>query len=141
MTTIAKYDTLPLNLVNNLINLNTHTFKIILMSSAYTPSSAHALLADITNQLSTGFGYTSGGQALTSVTLNRVGGVTTFDAADVVWTASGGDIGPARYAAIYDDTAAGDPLMFLIDFGVDKTALNGANFNIRFHTNGIATVS
>jgi hypothetical protein len=104
------YDSFAELVADGTIDLDTHTFKVMLVASGYTPSAAHDQKADITNELSTANGYTAGGATLGSVTWNRSGGVSTFDSADVVWTPSGGAI-TARYAVMYDDTAAGDELV------------------------------
>jgi hypothetical protein len=77
------------------------TFKITLHTSTYTFSAAHSVYADLTNELSTANGYTSGGATLANVVLSLT---TTndakFDADDVVWTASGGSIPVWRRAVI-----------------------------------------
>lgn len=70
----------------------TATFKVTLHSSGYTFSATHQVYADLTNELSTANGYTSGGATLGSVTWTRTGGTATFDAADTSWTASGGSL-------------------------------------------------
>lgn len=81
--------------------LATGTYKVSLHTSAYTPSAAHAVYADLTNELSTANGYTSGGGTLASVTLGTTTtNDATFDAADFVWTASGGSIAAWRYAVL-----------------------------------------
>ena len=83
------------------ILLSTGTFKLSLHTSTYTPSGAHAVYADLTNEISTAGGYTTGGVTLDTVTL---GTVTTndvkFDAADEVLTATAGDIEAWRYAVL-----------------------------------------
>ncbi len=83
------------------ILLPSGSFKVTLHTSSYTPSAAHSVYADLTNELSTAFGYTSGGLALANVVVSTV---TTndakFDADDAVWTASGGSIPVWRYAVI-----------------------------------------
>lgn len=77
------------------------TFKWTLHSSSYTFSAAHAVYADLTNELTTGNGYTNGGLAATGVTLTKV---TTndfmFDSDDPQWTAAGGSIPAWRYAVL-----------------------------------------
>lgn len=108
--TFTLYNSVAELVADGTIDLDTHTFKLMLVSSAYTPSGAHDQKADITNELSTANGYTAGGATLTSVTWNRAAGVATFDSADVSWTPSGGAL-TARYAVMYDDTASGDELI------------------------------
>lgn len=91
-------------------------------------------------QLTTANGYTQDAKNLASVAVNTV---TTndaaFDAEDVTWTASGGDIGPARYALIYNNTDTNDPPVASIDFGENKTANAGTDYKIVWNAGGIFT--
>lgn len=91
-------------------------------------------------QLSTANGYTQNAKNLTTVAVTTV---TTndamFDADDVIWTASGGDIGPARYALLFNDTDTDDPPVLSIDFGENKTANTGTDFKITWNASGIVT--
>ncbi len=97
---ITFYQSFREYLGDGTFDMNTNTFVVTLHSSSYTPNaSSHTVSADLTNELSTANGYTSGGATLASVTWTRSGGTVTWDAADTVWTASGGSI-VARYAVI-----------------------------------------
>ena len=126
------------------IDLDTHTFKVQLHSSSFTPNtSTMAVRADLTNELSTANGYTATGASLGSVTWGQTAGTATFDAADTVWTASGGSI-TARYAVIYDDTAASDDLVgyILLDTTpADVTATTGNTLTIQWNASGIFTLA
>lgn len=126
------------------IDLDGHTFKVLLTSSSYTPNAGtHTVKADVTNELSTANGYTAGGETLGSVTWNRSGGTVTFGAADTVWTASGAGI-TARYAVLYDDTAASDELVcyILLDTTpADVTATAGNTLTLAWNGSGILTLS
>lgn len=111
-------------------------FKMMLVTSAYTPDfGAHDFKADVTNEV-VGTGYTAGGESLTSVTLTQAAGVITFDAADVTWTSS---TITARAAVIYDDSLASDPLICYIDFGSDQSSSSG-DFQVSFNASGIFTL-
>lgn len=91
-------------------------------------------------QLATNFGYTQDSKTLASVAVNLVStNDAAFDAADVTWTASGGDIGPAVGALIYNDTDANDPPVAYVDFGASETAVNGTDFKILWNASGIVT--
>lgn len=126
------------------IDLDTHTFKIALfLSTSNCNTLTHDQLADLTNEHANANGYTTGGNTLGSVTWTRSGGTTTFDAADASWTASGGSI-VARFAVIYDDTAAGDELVavcLLDTTPADVTATTGNTFPITFNASGIVSLS
>jgi len=133
--TLTLYNTVAEWIADGTIDLDTHAFKLALLASGYTPSAAHDLYADLTNELSTANGYTSGGASLASITWGQVGGVSVFDSADVVWTASGGSI-VARYGVLYDDTAAGKPLIgyFLLDAApANVTATTGNTLTVAPH--------
>lgn len=74
------------------VALRSATLKATLHGSGYTFSASHSVYADLTNELATANGYTNGGQALAGVTWDHSGAIATFDASDLVWTASGGPI-------------------------------------------------
>jgi hypothetical protein len=140
---ITFYNSFREFVADGTIDLDTHTFKVMLVSSAYTFSAAHTVKADITNELSTANGYTAGGATLGSVTWGHSGGTATFDAADTVWTASGGSI-TARRAVIYDDTAASDELVasVLLDTTpADVTATDTNTLTLQWHASGIFTLT
>jgi hypothetical protein len=126
------------------IDLDTHTFKIALFSSASNADTlTNSVLGDLTNQISSGTGYTTGGATLSGVTWGQTGGVATFDADNVTWTASGGPI-TARFAVIYDDTAASDELVAvcLLDTApADVTATDGNQLQVNFNASGIFALS
>jgi len=124
------------------IDLDNHTFKVLLTSSSYTPNAGtHSVKADVTNELATANGYTAGGATLANVTWTRSGATVTFNADDTVWTASGGTI-TARYAVIYDDTAASDELVcyILLDTTpADVSATTGNTLTLQWDAAGIFT--
>jgi hypothetical protein len=111
-------------------------FKVMLVTSAYTPDfGTHDFKADVTNEVS-GDGYDPGGKSLTSVTLTQSGGTITFDADNVTWASS---TITARGAVVYDDSLTDDPLIAYIDFGADKSSSAG-DFVLTFNASGIFTL-
>ena len=127
------YNTVAELIADGTLDLDTHTFKIALLTSAYTPNLAHDEYADISgSEVANGSGYTTGGATLTTVTWAQTGGVATFDSDNAVWTATGGSI-TARYAAIYDDTSSGKKLIgyVLLDTApADLTATDGNTLTV-----------
>lgn len=124
------------------IDLDTNTFKLMLVTNSYTPSASHTQKSDVTNEVANGNGYTSGGATLSSVTWAHSGTTATFDAADPSWTASGGNIGPFRIGVIYDDTSASDLLVaYCILDSSDITVTSGNTFTIQLNASGILTLS
>ena len=112
-------------------NFASHTLKILLTNNA--PSLSNTVKADITGELSTGNGYTSGGASITITSSAQSSGLYTLMANDVSWSATG-NIGPFRYAVVYNDTptSPADPLIFYIDYGYSITVASGQTFTIDF---------
>lgn len=109
-------------------NLNTDTFNVYLSNA--TPSASadvdKADLAEITNE--------NGYAAPVDIqnTWSEAGGTGTMVATDVTITASGGTVGPFRYAVIYNDTHATDALCGWYDYGSSITLQDGESFTVDF---------
>ena len=132
MASAVKYNQFIEDLCNKVHDLfgTTDTLKIALTNTAPNVST-HAVRADIT-ELSTANGYTSGGVDVQNDS-TRSGGTVTMTAVDFAVTASGGSIGPFRYAVLYNDTptSPADPLICYWDIGT--TTLNdGDALNVNF---------
>lgn len=84
------------------------------------------------SELATGNGYTLGGAAVSLTHTGGTGG--NLDAADEVFTASGGDIGPASYYAIWcntTDTITGAKCIAIKDSSSSpQTATDGNDMTI-----------
>ena len=104
------------------------TFKIALYtnSAAFT---AATTAYTATNEVS-GTNYVAGGNTLTRIDPTSSGTTAFTDFADTTWASS---TITARGAMIYNDTAAGDPAVVILDFGSDKTSTNG-DFTVVFPT-------
>jgi len=128
-------------------DLDSNTFKVSLHTSSHTPSaSGDIVFADVDAEVSNANGYTTGGATLGSVTWTRSAGVAKLDAADTVWTASGGSI-VARYAILRaTGTLNGlvDPLVgyILLDTTpANVTATDGNTLTLIWNASGIVTIS
>ena len=105
-----------------------NTFKLALYTnSASFDASTTAYTA--TNEVS-GTGYSAGGGTLTNVTPTTSGTTAFADFSDLTFSTA---TITARGALIYNDTAAGDPSVVVLDFGADKTSTAG-DFTIVFPT-------
>lgn len=115
-----------LEAVHNFKNSGGDTFKIALYTnSASFDATTTAYTAS--NEV-TGTGYTAGGNTLTRVDPTSSGTTAFTDFADTTWASS---TITARGALIYNDTAAGNPAVVVLDFGSDKTSTNG-DFTVVF---------
>lgn len=116
----------------------TDTLKVMLTNVA--PLATNAVLADLT-EIAAGNGYTAGGSVAASNTAVQTGGVAKLLAANVAFTASGGTIGPFRYAVLYNATAAGHNLICWMDYGTAITLADTGIFQVVFDSvGGILTI-
>jgi hypothetical protein len=142
MPTFVKYNSFLKNQMNGtaVVDFNTDTIKVSLHTSSYTPSaSADEYWDDVDNEV-TGDNYTSGGSALTSLSLTESSGTITFDAADLTWSQDASGFDDARYAVLYKDTGTDStsPLIGYADLGSDKTTVSG-DYTLKWSTSGIIT--
>ena len=104
-----------------------NTFKLALYdNNASFDAATTAYTAS--NEVSNSGTYTAGGGTLTNVTPTTSGTTALTDFADITFTSA---TITARGALIYNDTAAGDPSVIVLDFGSDKSSTSG-DFQIVF---------
>lgn len=84
------------------------------------------------------YGYTTGGLTVIdkSISVNNDTDEVTYDISDVSMTVTGGTFGPVRYGALYDVTND-NRLIYIFDFGEDRTVNDGAQFKIQIDANGL----
>ena len=138
------YNTAKLKIGQSIIDLDGHTFKMALfLSTSNCNTLTYDEYADLTNEVANGNGYTTGGVTMTAVTLTNSSGTITFDSDNVEWNVTGAGI-TARFAVIYDDSVAGDPLLavFLLDATpADVTGIAGDIIQVSINASGIFTMS
>lgn len=140
MASYNKFQVFTKDLIEGKHNFASDTFKIMLTNTA--PVNTNAVKADLT-EISAGNGYTAGGTA-TSITSSTSSGTAKVTGTDVVFTASGGSIGPLRYAVLYNDTQTTPlkPLVAWWDYGSSITLNDTETLTVDFDsTNGIFTVT
>ena len=112
-------------------------------TNSYSPDQdTHDYADDLTNEVASGGGYTTGGFTLANKTLTYTGGTNTikFDADDISVPSSTYTF---RIVVIYDATpgsAATRPLMFYCVFDVDVSPA-AATALVTFDATGIATIA
>lgn len=133
--TTSWYGNGLLNLAKGNIDLDTDSFKVMLTTSSYTPNQdTHDFRDDITNEI-TGTGYSSGGSALSGVSVTYDGTSNEMRVLwnDLSWSSASFT---ARYAVIYKSrggVSSADELLAYIDFGADQTVSSGT-FTLDFTT-------
>ena len=120
-------------------DLSADPLHCVLLTSAYVPSTGHAVLADAAGSEAAGAGYAAGGTALSGVGWSTAGGKATLRANDPGWTEA---TVTARYALVYVAKTVGgrtNPLVCLLDFGADR-GVTGGTFTVRFDAAGVLTL-
>jgi len=97
------------------------TFKLALYNNSASFTAATTAYT-ATNEVANSGSYAAGGGALTNVTPTTSGTTAFTDFDDLTFTSA---TITARGALIYNDTAAGDPTVAVLDFGADKTSTAG----------------
>lgn len=110
-------------------NLGSDTLKILLTNTA--PVQTNTVKANLT-EISAGNGYSAGGGTVANVTSGQALGVYILTGDDLTFTASGGPIGPFRYAVLYNDTADNDELIGWWDYGSSITLQHAETFTVDF---------
>ena len=130
MAAYNKFNDFSEQLAKGAQNFGTDTYKVALSNTA--PVATNTILSDIT-QISAVNGYTSGGTA-TTISVSETTGTTTVSGTQVVFTASGGSIGPFRYVVLYNDTTTtpSKPLVAWWDYGSSLTLADGETFTVKF---------
>jgi hypothetical protein len=115
--------------VHNFTASTGNTFKLALYDNSASFTAATTAYT-ATNEVANSGTYSAGGGTLTNVTPTSSGTTAFTDFADLSFTSA---TITAYGALIYNDTAAGDPAVCVLDFGGAKTSTNGT-FTIIFPT-------
>jgi hypothetical protein len=137
-TAFTIYDKAKKKLMDGTIDLNTNVFKGQLHTSASNAStSTISLVGSITNEVSNGNGYTTGGKSLTTITWTVGASASEYrwDAVDMVWTATGGSIANVKYLVI--KSSAGHALCWSRLSSSQFTVTIGNTLTVVFSANGI----
>ena len=105
-------------------NLNTDT--IVAMLSNTTPNMATMQTTADFTELSTGGGYTAGGQD-TLNTYTASAGTGACVGTDITWTSSGGGFGPFRYVYLVNTTAS-NKIVGVFDYAAAISPSGGETF-------------
>jgi hypothetical protein len=115
--------------VHNFTASTGNTFKLALYDNSASFTAATTAYT-VTNEVANSGTYSAGGGTLTNVTPTSTGTTAFTDFADLSFTTA---TITAYGALIYNDTAAGDPTVCVLDFGGAKTSTSGT-FTIVFPT-------
>jgi hypothetical protein len=145
--TAVLYDTFIGASEAKAVDLATDAVWVALVSSSYTPNigTDQFWSTPQADELSSsGTGYTTGGQQLTSTTwtLNTTTGIWTYNAAYPQWNGATWTTTEAYYAVLYDKTSGSGASSYqLIGLVEDlNQAPSNQSFQIEWNANGIFTI-
>lgn len=130
MATFTKYYAFVEQLAEKQHNLGADSLTIVLSNTA--PDLTDTNLVSL-SEISAGFGYTSGGNAITVTASSQTTGTYSLVANDLVITASGGTIGPFRYVILHNNTA--NLAIGYWDYTSSISLLAGETFTVNFGAN------
>jgi len=140
MASFNKFNSFVEALAEKKHDLGADTLKVLLTNTA--PVATNSVKADLT-EISAGNGYTAGGNTASVTSSAQTSGTYKLVLGDpATWTASGGSIGPFRYAVLYNDTASNKELIGWWDYGSSITLAAGESFAVDFDpTTGVLTLA
>lgn len=141
MAAFNKYHVFVEDLAEKVHNLGADTLKVALTNTAPN-ASTHTALANIT-EITAGFGYTAGGNTASITSSAQTSGTYKLVLGDPsTFTATGGSIGPFRYAVLYNSSSVGTKLIGWWDYGTNLTLADGESFTVDFDpTSGVLTIA
>lgn len=130
MATYTKFEQTVEDIAHKVHDFSSDLFTLALTNSSNPPLVTNSVLADLTE-----ISYANlGSRNFVLNTSSQTGGVYTLSQDDLVIVATG-TVATFRYAAMYNNTAAGDPLIAFWDGGKDFNLVNGEQFTFNFDTN------
>lgn len=128
MATYNKFNSFSEAICEKVHNLGADTLTVALTAAANAPVASNTQLSNLTQ-----ITYTNlSARTLTVTSSSQTTGTYSLVITDKVLTASGGSVGPFRYAAIYNDTATNDELICWFDYGSDITLADTETFTLDF---------
>lgn len=124
-------------------NVDTGMFRWILCSGAFIETElvkATTITQFDVSELVTANGYTQGGTSVTAtLVIDEFRDEVVFATSEPLWTVTGGEVGPFRYAVLYDATT-GD-VLYVYDWKKDQIGIDGATISIRISADGLVRLS
>jgi hypothetical protein len=135
-----KFQDFSEQLIRGVHDWDAHTFKIALTNTAPVATQTTWNTTDHPAPAAAN-GYTPGGTA-TTISISETTGTTTVSGTQVVFTAAGGNLGPFRYAVLYNDTATSpaDAAIAWFDYGSAITLTAGETFTVKFNNTTPGTI-
>ena len=140
MATFNKFNAFVEDLAEKAHNLGSDALKVALTNTA--PTAADTTWNTTSHPApAAANGYTAGGNTPTISASAQSSGTYKLTLADTTFTAAGGNLGPFRYAILYNSTASAKPIGWW-DYGSSITLADTETFTVDFDgTNGVLTIA
>ena len=139
MATFNKFNCFVEDLAEKAHNLGADVLKVALTNTAPTAAQTTWNVTDHPAPAAAN-GYTAGGNTPSITSSAQTSGTYKLVLADTTFTASGGSIGPFRYAILYNSTASAKPIGWY-DYGSSITLLTGESLLVDFDaSSGVLTL-
>lgn len=145
---VVFFDQFLVDVQEKLHDLENDSIKWGLITSAATPATTTAdprwgaggTTNFLTNEVTPGGNYTTGGQANANPSVTLSAGAAVFDADDAATISqNGSNPTNARWAILYNDTATGKNCIGYVDLGADID-LSAGDFSITWNASGISSM-
>ena len=142
--TLQKFNVFVQNLGRKTEGLNSSQDTIAIFLTDAAPVATNTVYGGVGGtpaEIAAGHGYTAGGNTCTVTSWNQTSGTLKWIVASpTAWAASGGTIGPFRYAVLYDSTTTN--LIGYYDYTAEITLQIGDTFTITLDgTNGVLQIA
>lgn len=148
MSSFNKFDIFAQDIGRKVHNLNSDVLLILLTNTA--PNAADTIVDDSVtpmvvkstsnaSEITAEHGYSTGGGTPTNSGYSQTSGTAKLVLQDLVFTASGGTFGPARYAVLYNSSAGSSgnrPVIGWWDRGSSVTPASGETLTIDLDQSG-----
>jgi hypothetical protein len=140
MAAFNKFNAFVEDLAEKAHNLGSDALKVALTNTA--PTAADTTWNTTSHPApAAANGYTAGGNTPTISASAQSSGTYKLTLADTTFTAAGGNLGPFRYAILYNSTASAKPIGWW-DYGSSITLADTETFTVDFDgTNGVLTIA
>lgn len=145
--TVTVFNKAKEYLADGTFDLDTHTFKIALVSnSSLVATQADLALGTGFTEVSGGTSYVAGGATLTCTWTESAGTVTFDSSTNPSWSQDASGPTDIRYGIIYDDTDASDTALAYVDLttsgdGTTAISLQTGDITITWSGSGIFTIA
>lgn len=138
MATFSKYNLFADEISKGGHNLQTAVFKCALTNTAPTAASDTVWNTTVAPAPVAANGYTAGGNTLTTTSASTTTGTFSLVLADSVFTAAGGQIGPFRYAIVYNSSAS-NKVVGYVDYTSSITLNDTETLTVDFPVGAVLT--